>query len=209
MLGLLFAALRSVKLIVATFVTLICGLVLTFGFATLAIGTLNLMSIAFAVMFIGLSIDFGIQFGVRYGQERFIADDDAALPRTGRFMARPLTLAAIAIAAGFLSFLPTDYSGVSDLGMIAAAGMAITLMLNLTLLPALLSCSRRQPPARHGLRLGQADRRLPAAPSLAGDRRLGARRPRRHRVAALGLRFDFNPLHLKDPRPNPSPAWWT
>ncbi|MEZ5833109.1 MAG: hypothetical protein R3D05_18200 [Dongiaceae bacterium] len=67
--------------------TLIVGLIWTFGFATLAIGTLNLVSIAFAVMFIGLSIDFGIQFGVRYGQERFIADDGTALPRTGRFMA--------------------------------------------------------------------------------------------------------------------------
>ena len=118
-LGLLFAALRSVKLIVACFATLIVGLIWTFGFTALAIGSLNLVSIAFAVMFIGLSIDFGIQFGVRYGQERFIADDGTSLPRTGRFMARPLTLAAIAIAAGFLSFLPTDYKGVSELGLIA------------------------------------------------------------------------------------------
>jgi len=78
-LALLFAALRSFKLIAACFLTLIVGLVLTFGFATVAIGSLNLVSIAFAVMFIGLSIDFGIQLGVRYGQERFIADDDTAL----------------------------------------------------------------------------------------------------------------------------------
>jgi predicted RND superfamily exporter protein len=54
-------------------VTLIVGLIFTFGFTAIAIGSLNLVSIAFAVMFIGLSIDFGIQFGVRYGQERFIA----------------------------------------------------------------------------------------------------------------------------------------
>src|SRR5262245_26154202 len=141
-LGLLFAALRSVKLIIASFVTLIVGLIWTFGFTALTIGSLNLVSIAFAVMFIGLSIDFGIQFGVRYGQERFIADDATALPRTGRFMARPLTLAAIAIAAGFLSFWPTDYKGVSELGLIAAGGMAITLILNLTLLPALLQVFR-------------------------------------------------------------------
>ncbi len=158
-LGLLFAALRSIKLIVACFVTLIVGLIWTFGFTALAIGSLNLVSIAFAVMFIGLSIDFGIQFGVRYGQERFIADDGSSLPRTGRFMARPLTLAAIAIAAGFLSFLPTDYKGVSELGLIAAAGMAITLLLNLTLLPAPAEAvPAGQPPARHGLPLGQADR---------------------------------------------------
>jgi len=197
-LGLLFTALRSFKLIAACFITLILGLVLTFGFAAVAIGSLNLISIAFAVMFIGLSIDFGIQFGVRYGQERFNADDAQTLPRTGRAMARPLTLAAVAIAAGFLSFTPTDYRGVSDLGLIAGAGMAITLILNLTLLPALLQVLRPRGPAidmgfawakvldefmlrRRWLVLGAW-----TLLALAGL------------VAAFGLRFDFNPLHLKD-----------
>jgi uncharacterized protein len=199
-LGLLFAALRSVKLIVACFVTLIVGLIWTFGFTTLAIGSLNLVSIAFAVMFIGLSIDFGIQFGVRYGQERFIADDGTSLPRTGRFMARPLTLAAIAIAAGFLSFLPTDYKGVSELGLIAAAGMAITLLLNLTLLPALLKLF---PPKSRPLDMG-----FPWAAPI--DAFLLRRRWMMIGIwavvgivgvfAALALRFDFNPLHLKDPK---------
>jgi hopanoid biosynthesis associated RND transporter like protein HpnN len=199
-LGLLFAALRSVKLIVACFVTLIVGLIWTFGFTTLAIGSLNLVSIAFAVMFIGLSIDFGIQFGVRYGQERFIADDGTSLPRTGRFMARPLTLAAIAIAAGFLSFLPTDYKGVSELGLIAAAGMAITLLLNLTLLPALLKLF---PPKSRPLDMG-----FPWAAPI--DEFLLRRRWMMIGIwavvgivgvfAALALRFDFNPLHLKDPK---------
>ena len=197
-LALLFTALRSFKLIAACFVTLILGLVLTFGFAAVAIGSLNLISIAFAVMFIGLSIDFGIQFGVRYGQERFVSDDSQTLPRTGRAMARPLTLAAVAIAAGFLSFVPTDYRGVSDLGLIAGAGMAITLILNLTLLPALLQVFRPRSPAidmgfawakgadefmlrRRWLVLG-----FWAVLAIAGL------------VAALGLQFDFNPLHLKD-----------
>ncbi|HET6158535.1 MAG TPA: MMPL family transporter [Dongiaceae bacterium] len=195
---LLFTALRSFKLIAACFITLILGLILTFGFAAVAIGSLNLISIAFAVMFIGLSIDFGIQFGVRYGQERYVANDATILPRTGRAMARPLTLAAVAIAAGFLSFTPTDYRGVSDLGLIAGAGMAITLILNLTLLPALLQLFRPKGPAvdmgfawakgpdefmlrRRWLVLG-----IWGVLAAAGV------------VAALGLRFDFNPLHLKD-----------
>jgi hopanoid biosynthesis associated RND transporter like protein HpnN len=199
-LGLLFAALRSFKLIAACFITLIIGLVWTFGFAALAIGSLNLVSIAFAVMFIGLSIDFGIQFGVRYGQERFICDDAGALPRTGRFMARPLTLAAVAIAAGFLSFTPTDYRGVSDLGLIAGAGMAITLLLNLTLLPALLQLF---PPASRPLDMGFAwakpiddfllRRRWLVIGVWALVAAIGV-------AAATGLRFDFNPLHLKDPK---------
>jgi len=64
----LFLALRSLKLIAATFAVLAVGLVFTFAFAALAVGKLNLISVAFTVMFIGLSIDFGIQFGVRFRQ---------------------------------------------------------------------------------------------------------------------------------------------
>ena len=199
----LFAALRSVKLIVATFATLIVGLILTFGFAFLTIGSLNLISVGFAVMFIGLSIDFGIQFGVRYGQERFehgtAGVQGGVLGRTGTAMARPLTLAAAAIALGFAAFIPTDYRGVSELGLIALAGMAITLVLNFTLLPALLVLLKPRSQARE---MGFAW----AAPI---DSFL-----LKHRwpviafwsllaIAGLALSprltFDFNPLHLKDP----------
>lgn len=196
----LFLALRSVKLIVSTFITLIVGLILTFAFAAIAVGSLNLISVAFAVMFIGLSIDFGIQFGVRYGHERHIANDSTVLVRTGRAMARPLTLAAAAIAVGFLSFLPTDYRGVSELGLIAGAGMAITLLLNLTLLPALLACFKP--------RTGSLD--LGSGWTAEVDRLLLQRRgwvigawlllALLGLVLATKLRFDFNPLHLKDPQ---------
>ena len=196
----LFLALRSFRLILATFITLIVGLVLTFAFAALAVGSLNLISIAFTVMFIGLSIDFGIQFGVRFGQERLESDDDTVLVRTGRAMARPLTLAAAAIAVGFLSFLPTDYRGVSELGLIAGAGMAITLVLNLSLLPALLALLK---PRTGNLETGGGW--IAGIDAFLLRRRwwvLGAWSV----VAVFGLflstqlRFDFNPLHLKDPR---------
>jgi hopanoid biosynthesis associated RND transporter like protein HpnN len=195
----LFAALRSAKLIIASFATLLVGLVFTFAFAFLTIGSLNLISVAFAVMFIGLAIDFGIQFGVRYGQERFEHGEDGALGRTGGAMARPLTLAAVAIAVGFASFLPTDYRGVSELGLIAMAGMAITLVLNFTLLPALLRL----------LKPRSAPREMGFAPAAAIDRFLLKRRWAVVAVWGLltlaglalspRLGFDFNPLHLKDP----------
>jgi hopanoid biosynthesis associated RND transporter like protein HpnN len=200
----LLAALRSVKLIIATFATLIVGLVLTFAFAFLTIGSLNLISVGFAVMFIGLSIDFGIQFGVRYGQERFEhgeagSPSESILGRTGSAMARPLALAAAAIALGFAAFIPTAYRGVSELGLIALAGMAITLVLNFTLLPALLTMLKpRSAPREMGF------------PWAAGVDAFLLKR----RWVVIGvwtlitlaglalsprLTFDFNPLHLKDP----------
>ncbi len=196
----LFMALRSIKLILATFFTLVVGLILTFAFATIAVGKLNLISVAFAVMFIGLSIDFGIQFGVRYVQEKIVGGLAGALFRTGGALARPLTLAAIAIAVGFAAFIPTDYRGVSELGLIATAGMAITLILNLTLLPSLLALLRPKiQPGELGFAWGR-----PADSWLM-----------RHRLSVLifwglvaitgialapRLEFDFHPLHLKDPK---------
>ena len=62
---LLFAGLGSARLIAATVVTLLMGLVWTATFAFAATGSLNLISVAFAVLFIGLSVDFAIHFGLR------------------------------------------------------------------------------------------------------------------------------------------------
>ncbi|MFX8437255.1 hypothetical protein ABTL87_19030, partial [Acinetobacter baumannii] len=90
------------------------------------VGAFNLISIAFFVLFVGLGVDFGIQYSVRYRAERHEIDPlDPALEKAAEYSAVPLTLAAVATAAGFLSFLPTDYKGVSELGKIAGAGMII------------------------------------------------------------------------------------
>src|SRR5204862_920302 len=59
--AILFAALRSLRLAAAILVTLAAGLTLSGGFATLAIGSLNPISVAFAVLFMGLAVDFSIQ----------------------------------------------------------------------------------------------------------------------------------------------------
>ena len=103
------------------------------------VGSLNPISIAFAVLFVGIGIDFGIQFGVRYRAERYEEDDlRKALSNAARHVGVPLTLAATATAAGFMSFLPTHYKGLSELGLIAGIGMIIAFIVSITLLPALL-----------------------------------------------------------------------
>ncbi|MGH6927936.1 MAG: MMPL family transporter, partial [Dongiaceae bacterium] len=197
----LYLALRSIKPMVAIACTLLIGLTWTLAFAAAAVGDLNLISVAFAAMFIGIAVDFSIQVCVRYRDERYTHDDLAtALRRTGRSIGGPLFLAAIATAVGFLAFVPTTYRGVSELGIIAGAGMLIAFVLNITLLPALLMMLKpggEQAPIGYGWAAG-IDRFLVR-------RRIGVI------VAAVVLgvaaaaalpfqQFDFNPLHLKDPR---------
>ena len=57
----------------------------------------------------------------------------------GRDIGAPLALAAAATAAGFLAFLPTNYQGVSELGLIAGVGMFVAFLMSITVLPALLA----------------------------------------------------------------------
>jgi hypothetical protein len=198
---LLWLGLRSVKMIIAIVLTLTAGLMLTGAFGLYVIGPFNLISVAFAVLFVGLGVDFGIQYCVRYREERQRhADTHVALVAAGRGVGRQLALAAFAIAIGFFAFLPTDYLGVSDLGLIAGTGMIIAFLLNITLLPALLSLLR---PAADGAEIGYAF----LAPV---DRLLIRRRPvilGLFAVLALAslaampwLSFDFNPINLKSPK---------
>jgi len=194
----LWLALRWFRIIFAVFVALVVGLALTAALGMLMVGTLNLISVYFAVLFVGLGVDFGIQFSVRYRAERHGVDNlNEALLETGRRAGAPLTLAALATAAGFLSFLPTDYKGVSELGLIAGVGMLIAFLTSITLLPALLS--RLKPPSEpHHLgytALAPVDAFL-----------------ERHRMPILivtllvvssglpllyHLQFDFNPMNLR------------
>ena len=196
----LWLALRSWRSIVSVAFALLVGLSATAAFGLLTVGTLNLISIAFAVLFIGIGVDFGLQFSVRYRSERHDIDDlRTALGRTAKKAGIPLALAAAATAAAFFSFLPTAFRGVSELGQIAGSGMLIALIGTLTVVPAALTLLK--PPAephRMGfVRLAPVDafmmrHRLPivtltiAAVALASP-------------LLLRVQFDFNPLHLQNP----------
>jgi uncharacterized protein len=139
----LFAALRSPKLILAVLATLIAGLAMTSGLGIALIGRFNLISVAFAALFIGLGVDFGVQFAMRYREERHKSDDlPVALAAAARGIGVSLSLAAIALVAGFFCFLPTDFRGVAELGLIAGLGMIIAYVATLTFLPALIRLMR-------------------------------------------------------------------
>ncbi len=136
----LWLALRSWRTILATLVGLICGLAIAAALGLLLVGTLNPLSVAFFVLFVGLGIDFGLQFAVRYRAERY--DTGAlrpALLNAARKAGGPLALAAAATALGFFAFVPTSYRGLSELGLIAGSGMIVAFLASITLVPALIA----------------------------------------------------------------------
>lgn len=185
---------RSLRLVLGILTALIVGLVWTAGFTTVAIGHLNLVSVAFAVLFIGLGVDFGIHFALRFREERLGAGNPQdALHRTGRGLSNALALCAIAAAISFFSFVPTDYRGLSELGLIAGVGMFIAFVATFTVIPAFLSAF---PPV--------------AAVSAPSARKTSVLPDRRIAIAALVLggaaavtvpfaRFDLDPIKLRDP----------
>ena len=195
MLLLLWLATRSLRIVAAIALTTAAGLVVTAALGLLAVGRFNLISVAFIPLFVGLGIDFGIQLSVRFRAEA-APDTAEALRRAAKGLGGSLLVAAAAVALGFAAFLPTAYVGVSELGVIAAMGMAVALLFSVTLLPALLVLLK---PARRG---------EPGLGSLVrADAWLAARRKAvlwafgLSLVASIALlpavRFDFNPYHLR------------
>jgi hopanoid biosynthesis associated RND transporter like protein HpnN len=197
----LFLALRSWRLILPVVLTLLLGLSLTTGFAAAAVGTLNLISVAFAILFVGIAVDFAIQFTVRFREmrHRTAGATGLALTQTARRVGLQVLIASLATASGFLAFVPTRFRGVAELGLIAGGGMLIAFVCTLTFLPALLCLMH---PAAEGTDIGFA--------RAAGlDRALA--RWRWPVLALFGviflvgiglgtqLRFDSNPLHTKSP----------
>lgn len=199
----LLLAVRSLRVVLPILLTLIIGLLLTTGFATLAVGTLNMISVAFAILFVGIAVDFAIQFGVRFRCQKDETGAPlsplAALDRTGTESGSQIFVASLATAAGFLAFTPTNFVGVAQLGLIAGGGMIIAFFCTLTLLPALLRLFRATPgdslrgftflkPVDHALRRF----RLPVLAIFAVLGIIGI-------CLTPSLTFDADPLHTKNP----------
>ena len=197
----LWLATRSFRILACVLATTLAGLLLTAAVGLVAVGRFNLISVAFIPLFVGLGIDFGIQLAVRFRAERLIdADLPEAMVRAARGIGGALAVAAAAITLGLFAFLPTQYVGVSELGVIAGLGMVIALGLNLTLLPALLALVR--PPPQQ-LEVGYKG--LEPLDRFLIQRRKAV-------LWAFGaavivsiilvpwVRFDFNPLHLRNPK---------
>ena len=201
--GVLWLALRSLRLVVAAALTLVTGLIWTLAFAALAIGELNVLSITCGVMSIGMGIDFAIHLGMQYvAAARTGASGSAALRAAAEEAGSSLAICAVTSMVGLYAFTAAPYRGVAELGVISGTGMAIILLQTLTCFPALVTIllgeevSARLRPAL-GFRL--------APPKIVGSHPLQLTLA----AAVLGvgavvllprIYFDSNVVEMRDPR---------
>lgn len=179
-------------------VELLVALAWTIGLTTLFIGHLNILSVTFAPLLLGLGIDYGIHWFARYQEEEAVkgASKTEAIEATMLKLGPAILLAGLTAALSFFPLVLTGFKGLVELGIITAMGMVMTTVTTLCLLPALVLLFDR--PARRSLKSSGAgallrltNRRaaailLPAALGLAASL-----------VAAGGVKFDLNMLHLQ------------
>jgi hopanoid biosynthesis associated RND transporter like protein HpnN len=175
--------------------TLLITLVLTAGFAGLAVGALNLISIAFVVLMIGLGIDFAIHFIAHFDEHAVESPDSrTALIRSSQAIGPALVLSAVTTSFAFFAFASTDFVGMAQLGLIGGGGVLIALAVTLTVIPAAITLWP-------GLDTGPRPKRLwqPPVPVrqvlvwlALGAGLAGA-------ALAPQARFDADPMSLRDP----------
>ncbi len=193
----LVIGIRSGRLIAALLLTLVVGSVWTTGLAALAIGRLNLISVAFLVLFFGLGVDFGTHLGLRHLEEakrgRNFKD---ALIASMLGEGPSIMLSAICAALAFLAFVPTSYTGLAEFGIISALGMLVAVVVTFTVQPALMALMPPRPKPGMGVTIGIGGwiARYHRAVLVAAVLATAAAG-----YVALGVQIDTNPLNLQNP----------
>ncbi len=195
---LLSFALRSPALIGVALVSLIVSICITGGVAAIFFDALNLVSVAFTVLMVGLGVDFAIHIGLHVQEARGMGVGvRGALYRTDRDIGSALALAAVTSAIAFFAFAPTAFVGMRQLGIISGVGVAIAFAVAISLLPAafkLFPNARARSPARGGVmgrdRFDRVRNILAIAVLTAGALSL---------LLMPQVRFDADPMALRDP----------
>lgn len=195
---------RSFRRTLAEGVVLIIGLCLTLGLTTRIIGHLNILSVVFAPLMLGLTIDYGCHWFARLEEEQGRRKKCSAVDVscTLKQSSPGIVYAALAASASFFPLVFTGFKGLAELGLILALGVLLMLVVTLVLAPSFVILGERCTPE-----------------SLEGECRghprpfLSLRWERPWVVAAVGVAlvilgaiavkhvpFDLNPLHLQNPK---------
>ena len=183
---------------------LIVGIGYTLGFATLTVGHLNILTITFVPILIGMAIDFGVHLIARFEEElREGASEHAAFVKALVATGAGILTSGVTTAAAFLAMMLTGFKGIREMGLISGGGLLVCLVPMMTMLPALLLMRSASPP----LRIAPSARRA-WHDQRERFERLWLNRPRVviwvgatltafAGVLAFELGFDYNPLHLQ------------
>ncbi len=150
-----------VKPLMAVFCLLV-ALSWSMGYTTLTVGHLNILSVVFTTILIGLGIDFGIHILERYKEERQAGKDiSSALQKTIAGTGRGNFAGAITTAMAFGAMTLTDFIGIAELGWIAAGGILLCMLAMVLLLPALLAVEEkwRKTDYNHQLRVAGEEKK--------------------------------------------------
>ncbi len=128
--------------------SLVVGMAWTFGFVTLSIGSLNLLSIVFALVLVGIGSDFGVHLAIRHMEETARGIEPKTAMKIALFDAGPsIIMGAVTSVCAFYTVLGSDFIGLAQLGAIGGTGILLCLVAMLTVLPALmLACTSKNPP---------------------------------------------------------------
>jgi hopanoid biosynthesis associated RND transporter like protein HpnN len=193
----------ALRLIVPALAMIILGFMITAGFATASVGYLNMISVAFAVLFIGLGIDYAIHVLLRYAEvAKTGISRMEAIAASASGTGPALGVCTLTTSLAFLAFVPTDFVGMAQLGIIAAGGIVVAFVASLTLIPAVLGIIPR--PA------GWRQRQLALASLIRepDDKKSPVRLAATVIVIVAAVagtatlpsvRFDGDPINLKDP----------
>lgn len=199
-----FFGLPAIVLIVPALSLIILGFLINAGFATLSVGYLNMISVAFAVLFIGLGCDYAVHVILRFAEHRAKGESgsDAAVSAV-RKTGPALALCTVTTAFAFLAFTPTDFVGMAQLGIIAAGGLVIAFVASITLVPAILTLlpGKQEKFARNMASLNSVNGKTASGTSWL--RSIATLLILGFAVVSLftfsDARFDGDPINLKDP----------
>lgn len=189
---------RSARIIAATYLAMLCGLTWTAALAMVTVGQFNTISIIFLVMFIGLGVDFAVHLCLKYQESRSQTAKSEALVETTVELGPAIILCGITSAIGFLAFVPTEYIGLREMGIISGGGMIIAVIISLTLIPAFFAVARDPIPSTD---LSFADALTTV---VAGNPKAIAYSTLLLAVVLAAVAsqatFDYSTLSLKDPK---------
>lgn len=187
---------------------LIIGIGYTMGYTTLAVGHLNILTITFVPILIGLAIDFGVHLVTRYEEELWHGRQEReALQKAMVYTGLGIFTGALTTAAAFFAMAGTDFDGIQEMGVICGGGLLVSLVPMMLLLPVLL-LRGRQNVLDHQLAPALDLRATTESTRREMIERLWLNRPKTTLVLvalislacippATRVRFDYNLLHMQ------------